>query len=57
MFEYCLWAALLAIFSSKIRSSRRLVHAYVRDLGHLWVQGPQMPNKAISCVWHYLSPF
>ena len=36
---------------AKIRSSRGLVHAYVRDLGHPWVQGPYLPNKAIYDVY------
>ena len=51
MFEPCLWAALLAIFFRTNRSSRRLVHAYVRDLGHPWVQGPYLPYKAIYDVY------
>ena len=42
---------------AKSRSSRGLVHAYVRNLGHPWVQGPQLPIIAISSVWHHLSPF
>ena len=38
-------------FFCSIRSSRGLVHAYVRDLGHPWVQGPYLPYKAIYDVY------
>ena len=39
------------VFYRTNRSSRGLVHAYVRDLGHPWVQGPYLPYKAIYDVY------
>ena len=57
MFEYCSWAMLLYTFFRSIRSSRGLVYTYVRDLGHPWLQGPQLPDKAISRISHHMSPF
>ena len=52
MFEYCLWAMLLAIFFREIRPSRRLVHTYVPILGRPGRSGAQLPIMAIS--WQYL---
>ena len=54
MFEPCLSSIPPYTFFRSIRSSRGLVHAYVRDLGHPWVQGPYLPYKAILVL---TSPF
>ena len=32
-------------------------YTYVPDLGHPGGQGPHLPYKVISRVWHHLSPF
>ena len=47
MLENCLCSVLGILPHGKKRSSRRIVHTYVRDLGHPWVQGPYLPIKAI----------
>ena len=51
MLKNCLRAAPHFLSRVKSRSSRGLVHAYVRDLGHPWVQGPYLPYKAIYDVY------
>ena len=51
MLENCLCSVLEFLPHEKKRSSRRIVHTYVRDLGHPWVQGPYLPYKAIYDVY------
>ena len=51
MLENCLCSVLEILPREKKLSSRGRVHAYVRDLGHPWVQGPYLPYKAIYDVY------
>ena len=51
MLKNCMCSVLVFLPHVKIRSSRGLVHTYVRDLGHPWVQGPNLPYKAIYDVY------
>ena len=51
MLKNCLCSVLEILPHVKIRSPRGLVHTYVRDLGHPWVQGPYLPNKAIYAIY------
>jgi hypothetical protein len=57
MLKYGLFRTPIFLSRVKIRSSLGLVHVYIRDLGHPWVQGPELPYKAISSVWRHLSLF
>ena len=51
MLENCLCSVLEILLHVKRRSSSGLVNTYVRDLGHPWVQGPYLPNKAFYAIY------